>query len=96
MHYNIANSYLFLNGTEVIKFKTDESKMTANTLCLGNTLKDTNAKSFDKTSLYGNVYDFSVDYDPIAADDVLDIHKNLMKKNGTKYKCLDLFKKVFV
>ena len=27
-------------------------------------------------------YDFSVDYDAIAADDILDIHKYLMKKNG--------------
>ena len=29
-----------------------------------------------------NVYDFSVDYDAIEVDDILDIHKYLMKKNG--------------
>ena len=34
------------------------------------------------TGLYGNVYDFSVDYDIIAGDDILDIHKYLMKKNN--------------
>ena len=28
------------------------------------------------------VYDFSVDYDAIEVDDILDIHKYLMKKNG--------------
>ena len=28
------------------------------------------------------VYDFSVDYDTIAADDILDINKYLMKKNN--------------
>ena len=33
-----------------------------------------------KTGLNGQVYDFSVDYDAIAVDDVLDIHKYLMKK----------------
>ena len=33
-----------------------------------------------KTGLKGQVYDFSVDYDAIAVDDVLDIHKYLMKK----------------
>ena len=27
------------------------------------------------------VYDFSVDYDAIAVDDMLDIHKYLIKKN---------------
>ena len=27
-------------------------------------------------------YDFSADYDAIAVDDILDIHKNLMKKNN--------------
>ena len=34
-----------------------------------------------KTGLNEYVYDFSVDYDPIAADDIKDIHKYLMKKN---------------
>ena len=27
------------------------------------------------------VYDFSVDYDAIAVDDILDFHDHLMKKN---------------
>ena len=34
-----------------------------------------------KTGLNGYVYDFSVDYDAIAVDDILDIHNYLMKKN---------------
>ena len=33
-----------------------------------------------KTELNGYVYDFSVDYDSIADDDVLDIHKYLIGK----------------
>ena len=36
-----------------------------------------------KTGLNGYVYDFSGDYDAIAVDDLLDIHKYLMKKNNT-------------
>ena len=32
--------------------------------------------------LIGYVYDFNVDYGVIAVDDILDIHKYLMKKNG--------------
>ena len=36
----------------------------------------------DKIYVYGYVYDFSVDYDAIAVDDILDIHKYLVKKNN--------------
>ena len=35
-----------------------------------------------KTGLNGCVYDFSVDYDAVAVDYVLDIHKYVMKKNN--------------
>ena len=47
------------------------------------------------TALNGHVYDFSVDYDAIAVDDNLDIHKYLMKKHNMISKCLDLLKKRF-
>ena len=36
-----------------------------------------------KTWLNGYVDDFSVDYDAIAVDDILDTHRYLMKKNNT-------------
>ena len=35
-----------------------------------------------KSDFTGYVYDFSVDYDPVAVDDTIDIHKYLMKKNN--------------
>ena len=35
-----------------------------------------------KTGFNGYVYNFSVDYDAIEVDDVLEIHKYLMKKNN--------------
>ena len=34
------------------------------------------------TGLNRYVYEFSVDYDAIAVDDILDIQKYLMKKNN--------------
>ena len=34
-----------------------------------------------KTGLNEYLYDFSVDYDAITVDDILDIHNYLMKKN---------------
>ena len=44
-----------------------------------------------KLGLYGYVYDFSVFYDSIDIDNILDIHKYLIKKLNVK--CLDLSKK---
>ena len=35
-----------------------------------------------KAELNVYVYDFSVDYEAIAVDDMLNIHKYLMKNNG--------------
>ena len=35
-----------------------------------------------RTGVNGCIYDFSVDYDAIAVDDVLDIRKYLMEKNN--------------
>ena len=40
LHYNGANSYLFVNGTEIHKFKAKDSKIVATPLCLGNISKD--------------------------------------------------------
>ena len=38
---------------------------------------------WQKVGFYGYVYDFIVDYDAIAVDDILDIHKHLMQKSMT-------------
>ena len=83
-HYNGASSYLFVNGTEIYKFKPKDSEITATPLCPGNISKDFSADNMKKTGLNGYVYDFSVDYDAIAVDDILDIHKYLMEKNNIK------------
>ena len=52
-----------------------------NNLCLGNVSKDFSASNLKKTWFNGYIYDFSVDYDSVTVDDILDIHKHLMKKN---------------
>ena len=36
LHYNGENSYLFVNGTEIIKFKAEDSEIVATQLCLEN------------------------------------------------------------
>ena len=84
LHYNGDDSYLFVNGKEVTKFKARKSEINANQLPLGSTSSSTNLSSSDieDSKLYGNVYDFSVDYSTISNDKLLDIHAYLMKKNG--------------
>ena len=83
-HYNGANSYLFINGTEIIKFKAKDSEIVAHPLCLGNISKDFSVDNMKTTGLNGYVYDFSVDYNAIAVADILDIHKYLVKKHDIK------------
>ena len=80
LHYNAANSYLFVNGTEIYKFKAKDSEIVTSPLCLGNTSKDWSGDNMKKTGFTGYIYDFSVDYDATEADDILGIHKYLMKK----------------
>ena len=80
LHYNGANSYLFVNSTEICKVKAKYSEIVASPLCLGNISKDWSVDNMKKTGFNGYAYDFSVDYDATDVDDILDIHKYFMKK----------------
>ena len=71
LHYNGADSYLFVNGDKIYKFKAKYFEMVASPLCLGNISKDWSVDNMKKTGFNGYVYGFSVDYDAIAADDIL-------------------------
>ena len=83
LHYYEANSYLFVNGTEIIKFKAKDSEIVAVPLCLENISKEFSLHNMKKTKLNKYVYDFSADYVAVAVDNMLDIHMYLMKKNKT-------------
>ena len=52
LHYNRGNSYLFVNGTEIIKFKAKDSAIVASPLCLGNVSKDWSTDNMKKTRAY--------------------------------------------
>ena len=83
LHYNEANSNLFLNDTEIYKFKAKDSEIVGSPLlCLINTSKDWSTDNMKKTGFSVYVYDFSVDCDATDIDDIKDIHKYLMKKNN--------------
>ena len=83
LHYNEANSYLFVNGKEIIKFKAKDSNIVPSPLRLGNISKNGSTDNMKKTGLTGYVYEFSVDYNNVVTvDDIKDIHNYLMKKNN--------------
>ena len=82
LYYNGANSYLFVNGTEIIKIKAKDSEIVATPSWLGNISKDWSVDNMRKAVFNGYVYDFSVDYDAVAVDDILYIHEYLMKNNN--------------
>ena len=67
---------------KVTKFKAKKSELTKYPMCLGGLSKDYHKYSRKNTGLYGNVYDFSIDYSAISNDKIHDIHAYLMKKNG--------------
>ena len=82
LDYNETNSYAFVNGVEIIRFKAKDSEIKASPLCLGNVSKDFSVDNMNSTEFPGCVYDFSVDYDGAAGDDILDIHNCFMKRNS--------------
>ena len=63
---------MFVNATKVYQFKIKNSEIKDYALSLGNVLKDFNW-------LKGVVNFFLVDFNPTDNNDILDIHKHLMK-----------------
>ena len=51
LDYNGANSYLFVNGTEIYKFKAKNSEIVASPLCLGNISKEWSADNVERQVL---------------------------------------------
>ena len=48
LHYNGTNKFLFVNGTEIYKFKAKDCEVVASPLCLGNTSKDWSTDNMKK------------------------------------------------
>ena len=80
LHYNVSNSYLFVNGTEIYKFKAKDSEIAASSLYLGIISKDWSADNMKKIGFNEYVYNFTVDYDATDIGDIKDIHIYVMKK----------------
>ena len=70
----MKNSYLFVNGKEIAKFKAKDSEVVASPLCLGNISKDWSTDNMKRTGFDGYVYKFNVNYKEINK---LNITKNM-------------------
>ena len=93
LHYNGNKSFLFVNGAKMYQFKAKDSEIKPCPLYLGNISKDFTINNMKKTGLIGVVKVFSVDYNVIDSDDILDIHRYLMEGTEYKKKYLDLLRK---
>ena len=65
LHYNGDNSHFLVNGTQELKFKAKASQILKEKLCVGNLSSNWSNNESQKTRLYGNVYDFVVDYQKV-------------------------------
>ena len=80
LHYNGSNSFLFVNATKIYQYKAKDSEVKDYALCFGNISKDFTINNIKQQGLKESVKFFSVDFHPIDTDDILDIHRYLMKR----------------
>ena len=71
-----------LMAPNFFKFKSKDFETLPHPLCSGNILNDWSVDNMKKAGVNGYVYDFSVDNDATAVDEILGIYKYLMKKNN--------------
>ena len=83
LHYNGNNSYLFVNGRQELKFKCKTDQLVKEKLCIGNLSDQWTTSESEKTGLYGNIYDFVVDYKQIVGvKAIYDMHRYLMIRHN--------------
>ena len=85
LHYNGDESYFLVNGRQELKVKAKTDQLIKETLCIGNLNDQWTASESEKTELYGNIYDFLVDYQAIVGvGPIYDMHRYLMTKHNIR------------
>ena len=82
LHYNGDDSYLFVNGKRELKFKAKDDQIVKEILCLGDISDDWTTENAQKTGLWGEIYDFAVDYTSTNIGDIYNIDRYLIKKHN--------------
>ena len=76
LRYSNDDGYLFVNGRQELKFKCKTDQLVKEKLCIGNLGDQWTASESEKTGLYGNIYDFAVDYEEILnVKTIYDMHR---------------------
>ena len=88
LHYDNNDSYLFINGKQELKFKAKPNPiLIEKRLCIGNLSAQWTTSESEKTGLYGNIYDFIVDYKGIkSVNYIYGMHRYLMIKHNISIK----------
>ena len=94
LHYNARNNFLFVNATKIYQFKAKDSEIKDYTLCLGNISKEFAINNIKKNSIKRKCEIFSFNFNPIDTNDILDVHRYIMKR--TYYKIFEIIKKMFI
>ena len=79
LHYNGSNSFLFVDATKIYQFKAKNSEIKDYALRFGNISKDFTINNMKTTGLKECVNVFYVDFNPIDTNNILDIHRYLLK-----------------
>ena len=83
LHYNDNDSYLFVNGRQELKFKCKTDQLIKEKICLGNLSNQWTTSESEKTGLYGNIYDFVIDFEQIlGVNPIYDMNRYLMIKHN--------------
>ena len=82
LHYNADNSYLFVNGKEIYKFKASNKNNSPSKFSLGSISNEFDSDDLNEKYFRGNMYDFSIDYITIDKSYILNICKYLMIQNN--------------
>ena len=85
LHFYGDDSYLFINGRQESKVKAKPDHLVKGKLCIGNLSDQWTASESEKRGLYGNIYDFLVDYQAIVGvDPIYDMHRYLLPKHNIR------------
>ena len=83
LHYNGDDNYLFVNDRKGLKFKCKTDQLVKEKLCIGNLSDQRTTSESEKTGVYGEIYDFVVDYEQIVGvKAIYDMHRYLMTKHN--------------
>ena len=72
-----------MNGSQELQFNSSVNYLDRKLLCVGNISSDWSLTNGTKTRLYGNVYEFAIDYVSLSGvKTIYGIHRYSMKKHN--------------